>query len=107
MPASLDPSIRLLSPEKRRIYPNLRTGNFLPKASSEGAEHATVKQRAGLSVGQADDITWDGLVKCGWEPYEGDAATDERGFIVCGADGYALGDPTIKPNRKHVKGMEA
>jgi hypothetical protein len=78
---------RLLSPEKRRLYPNARTGTGIQTVGP-----VTREQRRGLQPGQADDVTWECLKKMGWVEYDGPATTDERGYIVPGSD------PNIPPN---------
>lgn len=100
MPAPIDPTIRLLSPERRRIYPNPKTGTYLPRPPGPGSKFAnsTLDQREGLKPGQPDDITWDCLVKIGWTEYLGAAEVTDQGYIKKSPDGRAIGDPSVVPN---------
>ena len=98
MPVPVNPAIRLLSPERRRIYPNGRTGTRLPVQPEHEGNNITLMQRAGLNPGQPDDMTWDCLIMFGWVIYEGQAQTDEEGFIKTTPEGTAVGDPFITPN---------
>lgn len=68
---------RLISPQKRRLYPNAKTGTGF-----SGAGVLAMRQREGLEVGQLDQVTWNALVKLGWVVYDGPAKTDEYGYIV-------------------------
>jgi hypothetical protein len=72
-------STRLLSPMRKRIYPNARTGTYL-----QSAGEIVKMQRAGLNPGQADTITWNALIKLGWTIYDGAGQTDERGYVIPG-----------------------
>lgn len=72
---------RLLSPMRRRLYPNARTGTGISTAGN-----VVQSQREGLKPGQADDVTWNTLAKMGWVEYTGPAQTDERGYIIPGTD---------------------
>lgn len=72
---------RLLSPQRKRIYPNQQTGTHM-----SGAGKIARKQREGLAPGQPDMVTWEALLKLGWTEYRGPATTDERGYIVPGSD---------------------
>lgn len=69
-----DVDIRLLSPMKRRIYPN---------PTSTG------------STGAVDMVTWNALVAAGWREYSGPAATDGRGWVMPGSD------PAVVPAGPH------
>lgn len=57
--------IRLLSPMKRRVYPN--------PSSSAG-------------TGAMDMTTWKTLIAAGWREYAGPATTDGRGWVKPGSD---------------------
>lgn len=72
---------RLLSPMKRRIYPNARTG-----AGMETGGSLVQKLRNGLKVGEGDATTRDALRRLGWVDYDGPGQTDERGYIIPGTD---------------------
>jgi hypothetical protein len=72
---------RLLSPHRRRLYPNGLTGAYISTAKG-----AVLTQREGLKPGEADTLTWEALVKSGWTPYDGPAKTDDRGWIIPGSD---------------------
>lgn len=69
-------------------------------------EHATLRQRDGLPVGRADDITWDGLVKMGWIEYTGTAQTDELGYIIPGTDENVVPTPWPGPNSRGARGRD-
>lgn len=75
------PDPRLLSPMRRRIYPNAKTGTAIEKAGP-----LVQALRANLQPGQPDMMTWMGLKKLGWTEYAGPGVTDERGYIVPGSD---------------------
>jgi hypothetical protein len=77
---------RLLSPMRRRLYPNARTGTGIDNAGS-----IIKDQRRHLGPGVPDSMTWEGLLKLGWTEYNGPAETDNLGYIVPGSD------PTIVP----------
>lgn len=72
---------RLLSPMKRRIYPNAKTGIRIATAGP-----AVKAQREGYREGESDPITWSALQRLGWTPYDGPAQTDENGYIIRGTD---------------------
>lgn len=74
-------NVRLISPQRRRIYPNPQTGAHLHAAGS-----LVATQREGLAVGQPDAITWEALKRLGWTEYRGPSTTDERGYIIPGSD---------------------
>ena len=97
MPASLDPAVRLLSPNRRRVYPNPKTGTLLPRATGAESAHSTLVQREGLRPGQADDITWDCLVALGWTEYRGQAQPNPLGYIIVLPDGSAMSDASVRP----------
>ena len=72
---------RLLSPLRKRIYPNAMTGTHI------GSAGPIVKAtRQGAEPGQPDSVTWDCLERLGWTVYTGPAETDERGYIIPGTD---------------------
>ncbi len=75
-------NVRLLSPQRRRIYPNPQTGTCL-----HGPGPLVLKLREGLEPGQPDSMTWEALKKLGWTEYRGPAQTDERGYIITGTMG--------------------
>lgn len=70
-------NVRLISPQRKRIYPNPQTGAHVQTAGS-----LVTKEREGLAVGQPDSLTWEALKKLGWTEYRGPAQTDERGYII-------------------------
>lgn len=70
---------RLLSPERRRIYPNPRTGTGI-----EGAGPIVKQQRRELEPGQPDQITWQALLRLGWVVYDGPGQVNDRGFVIPG-----------------------
>jgi len=72
---------RLLSPRRRRIYPNALTGTHIA-----GAGKSVKSQRGGLAPGESDPTTWDALERAGWSVYMGPAQTDPQGFVVKGSD---------------------
>lgn len=69
---ALDEAIRLLSPHRRRIYPNAQTGNG--------------QKRDGIAPGVGDTLTAQVLMACGWKQYDGLARTDIRGWIIPDTD---------------------
>lgn len=76
-----DGSIRLLSPQRRRLYPNATT----ERTASNGRGVLT-PFRDGLVAGEPDLQTWGVLWLFGWRPYTGPAKTNDRGYIVGGSD---------------------
>lgn len=74
--------MRLISPQGRRIYPNATTGTGLSGTGLSGAGPLVLAQREGLKPGEADEPTCNSLLKLGWQPYDGPAVTNDRGYII-------------------------
>lgn len=76
--------MRLLSPQRRRIYPNPQTDQaMIPRLNP--ATVRGVPTPPYLSPAP-DARTWDALKRAGWTEYDGPAEVDAFGYIVPGSD---------------------
>lgn len=73
---------RLLSPTKKRIYPNPSTG--LNQGDSERSTNVVRRASMLNEPGEPDLMTVEALKKAGWTDYDGPGKTDKLGFVIPG-----------------------